>query len=122
MKRKTFNGGKWTEARFRGFITSVLRSGSRKWPPKYETLNSAKTRKAINPSSGRMAQLHECAICQQEFSAKDMQVDHIKPVVDPKTGFKNWDTFIDRLYCEASNLQAVCKLCHAKKTKQERKK
>lgn len=49
-----------------------------------------------------------------------MQVDHIKPVVDPKKGFTTWDDFIDRLYCESKNLQAICKGCHTIKTKQER--
>ena len=50
------NGGKWTEARYRSFITSTLRAGSRKWPPKYETLNAAKTEKKTNEKTGRLAQ------------------------------------------------------------------
>ena len=29
----------WTAGRIKSFITSVLRAGSRRWPPKYETLN-----------------------------------------------------------------------------------
>ena len=49
-----------------------------------------------------------------------MEVDHIKPVVDPKKGFTTWDDFIDRLFCEKKNLQALCRGCHAKKTKEER--
>jgi len=32
----------WTEGRLKGFIISTLRSGMRRYPPKYEALNDAK--------------------------------------------------------------------------------
>lgn len=115
------NGGKWTEARYRSFVTSTLRAGSRKWPPKYETLNAAKTEKKINKATGRLAQHYLCAMCEQEYTQKDVQVDHIKPVIDPKKGFVSWDTYIDRMFCEGKNLQVLCKVCHAEKTKLEKK-
>ena len=119
-KRTKFNGGNWTEGRFNTFVTSALRAGARRWPPKYETLNNAKTEKKINEATGRLAQHYRCEMCQQEFTQKDMQVDHISPVVDPLKGFESWDKFIDRLFCEANNLQAICKSCHKEKTKQEK--
>ena len=31
----------WTQGRINGFITSVLRSGMRRWPPKYQTLQDS---------------------------------------------------------------------------------
>ena len=114
------NGGKWTEARYRSFVTSTLRAGSRKWPPKYETLNAAKTEKKVNKATGRLAQHYLCAMCEQEYTQKDVQVDHIKPVIDPKKGFVSWDTYIDRMFCEGKNLQVLCKVCHAEKTKLEK--
>ena len=114
------NGGKWTEARYRSFVTSTLRAGSRKWPPKYETLNAAKTEKKINKATGRLAQHYLCAMCEQEYTQKDVQVDHIKPVIDPKKGFVSWDTYIDRMFCEGKNLQVLCKICHAEKTQLEK--
>ena len=118
------NGGylDWTEARKHSFIVSVLRSGTRRWPPKYETLNAAKTTRKINKKTGRLAQHYRCALCEEEFPATGVQVDHKVPVVDPVKGFKNWDTFIKRLFCEATNLQVVCKPCHKAKTKAENKK
>jgi len=114
------NGGKWTEARYRSFVTSTLRAGSRKWPPKYETLNAAKTEKKVNKATGRLAQHYLCAMCEQEYTQKDVQVDHIKPVIDPKKGFVSWDTYIDRMFCEGKNLQVLCKICHAEKTQLEK--
>jgi hypothetical protein len=120
MKRKEYNGGAWTEGRFNSFVTSTLRAGARRWQPKYSTLNAAKTEKKINVKTGRLAQHFRCELCQGEFTAKDMEVDHIKPVVDPKKGFESWDKFIDKLFCEASNLQAICKPCHKIKTTKEK--
>jgi 5-methylcytosine-specific restriction endonuclease McrA len=120
MKRKTFNGGKWTEARFNSFVTSTLRSGARRWQPKYDTLNAAKTEKKINKKTGRLAQHYRCELCQGEFTSTNMEVDHIKPVVDPVKGFESWDKFVDRLFCEKENLQAICKPCHLEKTKKEK--
>lgn len=109
----------WTEGRRRAFITNALRAATRKWPPKYLTLNEAKTEKKKNVRTGRLAQHYLCNVCTGEFPAKEVQVDHIQPVVDPKTGFINWDTFIDRLFCEKENLQVLCTTCHKLKTSEE---
>ena len=91
----------------------------RRWPPKYEALAAAKTEKKINHKSKRLAQHYQCALCKEEFTQKDVQVDHKKPVV-PKTGFTTWDTYIKRLFCDVKNLQVLCKPCHKIKTKEER--
>ena len=110
----------WSEGRKRSFIVSVLRSGTRRWPPKYECLNAAKTEKKINPKSGRLAQHYRCASCLEEFTSTNVEVDHIVPArVD---GFKTWDDFIERLFCEEDNLQVLCKPCHLIKSKGERAK
>ena len=117
MKR---NAGLWTDARFHSFVSSTLRAGSRRWPPKYSCLNASKTEKKVNVKTGRLAQHHQCAECKEEFVSKDVQVDHIKPVVDPKKGFISWDVYIDRMFCEQKNLQVLCKDCHKIKSKKER--
>ena len=117
MKRNT---GRWTDARYHGFITATLRAGSRRWPPKYDCLAAAKTEKKINEKTGRLAQHYRCAACLGEFTSKDVQVDHILPVVDPHVGFVSWDVYIERLFCEQDNLQTLCTSCHKKKTKEEK--
>ena len=115
--RDTFNGGKWSKGRFNSFVTSLLRSGSRRWEPKYTVLNEAKTVKKINKSTGRLAQHYKCNCCKEEFPLKDVQVDHIVPIGRERS----WDEFIDGLFCEKDNLQVLCVTCHAVKTKSERK-
>lgn len=110
----------WTDARLRAFIIAVLRQGTRRYPPKYETLNAAKTKKKTNPKTGRQAQHYACAKCKQDFPQKEVQVDHKKPVVDPKDGFIDWNTYITRLFCEQKNLQVLCSTCHGSKTEKEK--
>ena len=102
----------WTEGRFRSFVTSTIRSGFRRYPPKFEVLKEAAVGKKENKKSKRMAMHYECRSCKQHFVNTEVQVDHILPVVDPKEGFNNWDTFIERLFCTKENLQVLCKACH----------
>ena len=47
-------------------------------------------------------------------------VDHIDPVVDPKVGFVDWTTYIERMFVEEDGLQILCKECHDKKTRFEK--
>ena len=114
--RSEYNGGKWTQGRFNSFVTSLLRSGSRRWEPKYTVLNESKTDKKVNKKTGRLAQHYQCNGCKGEFPAKDVEVDHIIPIGRERS----WDEFINGLFCEKDNLQVLCKECHAVKTKQER--
>jgi hypothetical protein len=111
----------WTEGRKRAFITAVLRGGMRRFPPKYETLNNAFVGTKVNEKTKRTAKHYECNMCKNHFPAKDVEVDHILPVVDPDVGFVSWDLFIERLYCKMDNLQVLCVQCHKEKTKDERK-
>lgn len=121
-KKKAASGSlpkEWTPARKHSFIVSVLRQGTRRWPAKYLTLNAAKTEKRINPASKRLAQFYLCAGCAGEFPAKEISIDHIHPVVGPD-GFTTWDEYVNRMYCEADNMQALCRTCHGIKTKAEK--
>jgi hypothetical protein len=110
----------WTEGRLRTFITSTLRGGFRKYPPKYETLKAASVGKKVNAKTNRMAEHFTCNMCKGEFPAKEVNVDHVEPVVCPFTGFVDWNTFISRLFCEGGNLQVLCSPCHDIKTAEER--
>lgn len=108
----------WTQSRYESFVKSVLRAGSRKWPPKYEVLNEAKRGKRVNEATGRIAEHYECANCHTLYPAKSVAVDHIDSVV-PTSGFSGWDVVIARLFCPREGLQVLCKDCHKIKTKQE---
>ena len=117
QQEREYNGGLWSRGRFNSFVTSILRSGSRRWQPKWECLNEAKTEKKINPKTGRIAQHYRCASCGDEFTAKEVQVDHCVPIGTNRS----WDEFVDLLFCEKGNLQVLCVGCHKIKTKGEKK-
>jgi|TARA_R110000851_G_scaffold142080_1_gene280422 5-methylcytosine-specific restriction endonuclease McrA len=117
---KVRNGGEWTQARYNSFVASVLRAGSRRWPPKYKATKTALAKRQVNKKTGHMAYHYKCAACTDLFVADDVQVDHIAPVVDPAVGFVDWNTFIERLYCEIAYFQVLCKPCHKLKTAEER--
>lgn len=110
----------WTDAKFKGWIISLLRRGSLRYPPRNETLKEAKTGKKINTESGRMAEHYKCSVCNKDFPAKQVCVDHIDPVVDPLKGFTTWDGYIERMFCPKENLQVLCSSCHTTKSLQEK--
>ena len=121
MSSRKYNDGEWTEARFRAFIISALRAYMKRYPPKWKALKAAAVGRLTNKRSGRLAEHYQCASCEDFFVARDVQVDHIEPVVNPAKGFEDWWTYMNRLYCEAENLQVLCKPCHKDKTNEERK-
>lgn len=118
--RSKWNGGEWTAGRYNAFVTSALRAAARRWPPKFKVLAAALAGNFVNVKTGRKAHHYKCAACEQVYPGKEVQVDHKKPVVG-KEGFVDWDTYIDRLFCEAHNLQVLCLECHKTKTSEERK-
>lgn len=110
----------WTEGRMKAFITSTLRGGMRRYPPKWKALEKAFVGVEVNKTTKRKGKHYKCVKCKDHFPTSGVQVDHKKPVVDPKVGFVDWDTFISRLFCPVTGLQVLCKSCHDKKTKRER--
>lgn len=116
-----------TEAGFRSYIMSGLRSKSRFWKPKSVAISKTFVKKGKNPETGKMCKLHECPECKGLFPQGKMDADHIEPVI-PLEGFPklaetflgyNWTEVIKRLFCEADGYKVLCKECHAKKTKAE---
>ena len=120
MTSSSRNGGKWTPARYRTFIVSALRAASRRWPPKHETLQEAYAGQLTNPKTKRISKHYKCKACEQIYPGKEVQVDHIEPVVSTTAGFTTWDAFIERLFCEKENLQVLCSPCHDIKTQKEK--
>ena len=113
---KPHNDGEWTVGRFNSFVKSALRKA--RYPIKYKCIKAAFVKDGINPSTGRKCKLHECAHCHNLFPQKDVQADHIDPII-AKEGFTTWDDVVYRMFCELDNMQCLCKPCHKIKTKQE---
>lgn len=63
---------------------------------------------------------YQCNVCNQWVGSSYIAVDHIEPVIEVEGGFQDWNTFVDRLFCDKDNLQCICDECHQKKTNKER--
>ena len=63
---------------------------------------------------------YHCEVCNTWVGSSYVAVDHIEPVISVDDGFIDWNVFVDRLYCDKSNLQRICDECHDKKTYKER--
>lgn len=117
---KTRAGETWTEAKFNSFIRGNLRRTSQKWPPIANCLKQARVARGeyLCAGCGNVVP----ASTKDDFGKriKNVHVDHIDPVVDPTIGFVNWDTFITRMFVEASGLQVLCHKCHTIKTEKEK--
>lgn len=100
------------------FIINVLRQGTVKWPGRTECLNRGRRKRAIGKKkNGEEKFLWErvCDGCGVWHLQKNntLEVDHL----DPVNGFTgDFDVFVRRLYCEQTNLQALCRQCHLRKT------
>lgn len=117
-KEKPYNNGEWTNARYRSFIKGGLRSISQRWPPKYTVLGEAFVGQRINRKTGRLAKHYRCRSCQNDFPLKEVEVNHIQPVI-PVSGFDSWDGVISRLFCEKEGLEVLCVSCHKEVTRKE---
>ena len=100
-KKKKVNKATW--------VKGVLRRASLAWPARTECIRLARVERG----------LYKCAMCGELFKQKEIQVDHINPVIDAVDGFTGWDDYINSLFCEIDNLAAVCRVCHESKTAME---
>jgi 5-methylcytosine-specific restriction endonuclease McrA len=95
------------KSRLRHFLTNKLRRISYQWPDRKKAIKDARV------ARGK----YRCNSCLGEnFGPKDIQLDHIIPVIDEEMGFIDWNTYIERLFCEVDNFQVLCKPCHSAKT------
>lgn len=69
-----------------------------------------------SPQRRECLRAKKCCKCR---GGGKLYADHILPVVDPKTGFLDWNTYISRLF--DGTLQPLCEKCHKTKSKAEAK-
>lgn len=74
-----------------------------------------------DPSRPRVKTWCLCPSCKGFIPKSYMQVDHIIPVIKVTESLESltWDEVVDRLWCEYTNLKAICITCHTLKTKEE---
>lgn len=101
-KKKAFNLQHW--------LVQKIRRISYQYPPRKDAIKKARV------SRGK----YKCASCLGEnFGPKEIQLDHIEPVINPHEGFQNWDIYIGRLFVDIDGWQILCLPCHKVKTQRE---
>jgi hypothetical protein len=100
------------DSKLKSYCVSTLRRAWLRSPARGDALRAARVERG----------LYHCAICGPDVlhRAKDVQVDHIEPAVDPNVGWQGFDSFILRLFCDVFGLQVICKTHHDAKTREER--
>lgn len=91
------------------WLVNKLRRISYQWPPRKEAIKKGRVERGK----------YRCNICEGIFGPKEIQLDHIIPVIDEEDGFQNWDTYLDRLFCDSEGFQVLCKSCHKYKSEFE---
>jgi len=106
------------------WLVPKLRRHSFSWKPrkdamkKYRVELPPKLKKDGTP--GKKPQVrYRCNHCSEVFKTADIVLDHVIPVVEPKIGWKNWDAFIESLFCDEAGFQVLCNPCHDEKTHEE---
>lgn len=137
------------------FIKGKLRSAFKKLPIYNEALARAKREYFVESKKGKlMRRVHfECALCKRCFRQggkkvevedpvtgeiklkkvkSEIAVDHVEAIINPETGFVDYNDMIRRMFCVdkgVDGLQVLCNYagerdgrlsCHVIKTKEER--
>lgn len=110
------------EQKIKSQVIPALRNRSRYWKEKQIARKLAKRKVQVGltlKGKPKYKTFWECEMCGKMCGKGESQMDHRLPVVDPSIGWVNYDTFIDRLFCEAKNYSCLCIDCHTKKSKKE---
>ena len=111
---RTRAGETWTESRYWSFIRGLLRRGFTRYPVKHQVKLAARRQKR-----GSKRFEYKCSECLGYYPNSQVEVDHIEPAGSLKD-YSDLAGFVQRLYCEADNLQVLCSTCHLAKTNSER--
>lgn len=87
------------------YVKNALRISTYKWP----YFSIAMSRQRIERG------LYTCESCKNAFGPKQINRDHIEPVI-PVTGWTSWQDYINRLFVKSQQIQILCIACHENKT------
>jgi 5-methylcytosine-specific restriction endonuclease McrA len=93
----------------REWIKNAIRRMSYKFPPRNTAYAQARIARG----------LYKCAICGGSHKAKEVELDHVHPLIDPSTGFVDWNQFVERMFPPIEGWQVLCIDCHRRKSEAE---
>lgn len=90
----------------KNFVKQTLRRASYRWPFKHMERQSQKIDYGM----------YKCVSCGSAFGPKELNSDHKNPIEDVKTGFTDWNNYIDRSFVKSNGFQTLCIPCHSAKS------
>lgn len=106
MSRKARKWNPDYDKRLQGFLIPLLRRKSLHWPDRQEAKRKARVRPGY----------YKCASCGNVVHDSQTNMDHILPVINVKTSFTTWDSYIRSLLSDVNNWNCLCITCHGSKT------
>jgi 5-methylcytosine-specific restriction endonuclease McrA len=100
-------------------ILNILRQGTLTWHVRNKVLNRGRYQVVVGKRKNgedKKIWYRKCdGGCGSAYALKDslLEVDHVVPVLNFKG---DWTEYIEKMYCDEKNLQALCHSCHLKKT------
>jgi len=95
-------------------ILKALRSSTLRWHIRNDVIKESKVKVHIGyfkNGNRKYKVMHKCNVCGGLY--EKIQVDHIEEVGQYKGDLH---CYASRMFCDKSNLQAICKSCHDVKT------
>lgn len=94
----------------KAFLINSLRRASYRWPSRWKALKRAHI--------GRNE--YYCEHCGLICKKREIALDHVEPVIDPKKGWQDLDVYADRMLPDTEyGFQVLCHDCHDTKTEKE---
>ena len=107
----------WTTAKFWSFIRSGLRAKFTRCPP--QSMLYAAAKRTLKKKKGNQKFEYQCAMCQNWFKMKEVEVDHILPCGSLRKG-SDLAGFTKRMFCSQEHLRILCTPCHKVHTRENR--
>lgn len=105
----------------RGLLKGAIRRTFSRSELRKQILEKSLVKEYQDPNRKRVTRWGKCADCGKIEAAYKLSVDHKDPVVPVDVAFEDMslDDVVDRMWCDESQLQALCDECHDAKTKLE---
>lgn len=101
-------------------ILNILREGTVTWGGRSECLRRARKRVEeglFKNGKKKIKYYWQCAKCKAWYrDESSLEVDHIVEIGKRPESVDDIVPYIKRMYCDIENLQALCIVCHKKKT------
>ena len=90
----------------------------------YSPLAQEVREKALSEEKGvRGGKRFNCNVCGKSYPTAQVFVDHIEPLIEIGKNYYEYtlEEIYQRMFCDISNLQLICKECHHDKSQNENK-